>query len=221
MIKLYWNTAIAGRILPLAWGFLSIILAGCGTLAAPVWQATTPTLSAVTEDDGTQAVAAATSLPTDTPIPPTSTPTPAPTSTATPEPTPTLEPTAQTVSSPIDRLVAVRDPQNGKLLFETFQEAANYACSTCHSATSEDKLVGPGLLNIKDRAPTRIEGQSAAEYLYNSIIDTNAYIVEGFDAELMPKNWPDIYSNIEIFDIVAYLLTLEGEADLDESADEG
>ena len=211
MCRLYWNIAII-------WVIPVIVLAGCGTLAAPVWQAATPALTAVSEADAAPAADAAPSLPTDTPIPPTATPTSAPTATPTSPPTPTAEPTAETVSSPIDRLVAVRDPENGKLLFETFQEAANYACSTCHSAVSEEKLVGPGLLNIKDRALTRVAGQSAAEYLYNSIINPDEHLVEGYEAELMPKNWTDIYSNIEIFDIVAYLLTLEGEA---EAAAEG
>lgn len=215
MIRLYWNLAII-------WIVLGMALAGCGTLAAPVWQATAaPTMTAVSEDGQTPTVTATASLPTDTPIPPASTSTPAPTSTSTPPPTPTAEPTTAAASSPIDRLVAVRDPENGRLLFETFQEAANYACATCHSVTSEEKLVGPGLLNIKDRAPTRVEGQSAAEYLYNSIVNPDEHLVDGFDAELMPKNWTAIYSNIEIFDMVAYLLTLEGESTADESADEG
>ena len=187
---------------------LAVLLAGCGTLAAPVWQ-TTPTL-AVTEDEAAQA-AAVTRQPTATPRPPTSTATAVPTSTPTAPPSPTAEPPTVAAASPIDRLAASRDPQNGKLLFETFQEAANYACSTCHSTASEEKLVGPSLLNIKETAQTRVAGQSAAEYLYNSIINPDAYLVEGYDAELMPENWTDIYSNIDIFDIVAYLLALPSE----------
>lgn len=190
------------------WMMLAVLSAGCGTLAAPVWQ-TRPTL-AVTEDKAAQ-VPAATRQPTATPMPRTSTPTPVPTSTPTAPPSPTAEPPTVAAASPIDRLVASRDPQNGKLLFETFQEAANYACSTCHSADSEEKLVGPSLLNIKETALTRVAGQGAAEYLYNSIINPDEYLVEGYDAELMPENWTDIYSNIEIFDIVAYLLTLSSE----------
>lgn len=214
MIKLYWNIAII-------WIALGMALTGCGSLAAPAWQTAAPTMTAFSEDSQAPAVTATASQLTDTPIPPASTATPAPTSTPAPPPTPTAEPTTAAASSPIDRLVAVRDPENGRLLFETFQEAANYACSTCHSAASEEKLVGPGLLNIKDRAPTRVEGQSAAEYLYNSIVNPDEHLVDGFDAELMPKNWTAIYSDIEIFDMVAYLLTLEGEPAADESADEG
>jgi len=113
--------------------------------------------------------------------------------------------------SPIDRMVSLRDTLNGQALFNTFQDAANYACSNCHLPDSEETNIGPGLLNIKDRAASRVPGQSAAEYIYQSIIDPLAYIVEGFDPELMPKNWQEIYTQLEIFDIVAYLLTLEGD----------
>ena len=151
---------------------------------------------------------------TASPVPPTATPTDLP-PTATPEPTATQEPTSAP-QSPIDRLVAVRNAENGAVLFQTFQDAANYSCANCHSPSSEKKLIGPGLLNIKDRAALRSTGQSPAEYIYQSIVDTNAYVVEGYDAELMPANWAEIYSDLEIFDIVAYLMTLEGRSDIDD-----
>ena len=191
-------------------GALLIGLAGCGTLEATRLQApsATPIVSMPQASEPTP-----TSLPSDTPLPPSETPTPLPTATPTPPPTATLAPTATAILSPVDRLVAVRDAENGKVLFETFQERAGpgYACSNCHSVDSEEKLTGPGLLNVKARAAARVDGQSAAEYIYNSIIDTNAYLVEGFEADVMPHNWAEIYSRLEIFDIVAYLLTLEGE----------
>lgn len=169
---------------------LCIVLAGCGSYQQPIMQPPSPTLpgEAISE--------AATQAPTALP-------------TATPEPT-------SAPQSPIDRLVAVRDAENGAVLFETFQDAANYSCANCHSPTSEKTLIGPGLLNIKDRAALRSPQQSPAEYIYQSIVDTNAYIVEGFDADLMPANWAEIYSDLEIFDIVAYLMTLEGRSDIDD-----
>ena len=117
--------------------------------------------------------------------------------------------------SPIDRMAAARDAENGAVLFQIYQEAAKYSCANCHSPISEKPLVGPGLLNVKDRAATRVEGQSAAEYIYTSIIDPKAHVLEGYETE-MPENWAEIYRDLEIFDLVAYLLTLEGESDLDE-----
>ena len=192
---------------------MAFMLAGCGTLETPVPHEVTSTPIIIEQSPVT---AQATLPPTETPLPPTSTPIPQPTATSTPQPTPTPEPTEAPVQSPIDRLVAVRDAENGALLFNTFQDAANYACANCHLADSEKTNLGPGLLNIKDRGATRVAGQSAAEYIYESIVDTQAYLVEDFDPELMPQNWAAIYSDLEIFDIVAYLMTLEGRSDIDD-----
>ena len=194
--------------------FLGMALAGCGSLQRPVMQP--PTDAPTVDADAPAPTIAPTEAPTATPVPPSVTPTPVP-PTETPMPTATsAPPTEPPPQSPIDRLVAVRNAANGETLFNTFQDAANYSCANCHSPDSEKKLIGPGLLNIKDRAATRIPGQSAAEYIYQSIIDTNAFIVDGFEAELMPQNWAEIYSDLEIFDIVAYLMTLEGPSDIDE-----
>ena len=190
-----------------------MLLAGCGTAVSPVMQVApaTSVVELVSDDEPT-----ATTPPTQTPLPPTQTSTPQPTETPTPEPKPTTEPTQAPVLSPIDRLVAVRDAMNGAMLFGTFQDAANYSCSNCHLSDSEKENLGPGLLNIKDRAATRVEGMTAAEYIYQSIVDSKSYTVEGFDPDLMPQNWAEIYSDLEIFDIVAYLMTLEGRSDIDD-----
>ena len=211
MIKLQRNKPVMDKVLWRSFLIVAMALAGCGTVATPVMREATAT-SAVIEPAVVEATA--TLPPTQTPAPPTDTPTHEPT--ATPEPLPTTEPTSAPAQSPIDRLVAVRNPENGAVLFETFQDAANYACSNCHLPTSEKTNIGPGLLNIKDRALTRVEGQSAAEYIYQSIIDTGAYTVEGFDEDLMPQNWAEIYGDLEIFDIVAYLMTLEGRSDIND-----
>ena len=41
------------------------------------------------------------------------------------------------------------DSVNGGRLFSTFQPAAGIACSTCHRIDSQERLVGPGLLNVE------------------------------------------------------------------------
>lgn len=191
----------------------SILAVGCGTRQSTVLRGATATPAATL---------AQVSLPkatlTYTPVPPTATPTHEPSATPTLPPTATTEPTATPLLSPIDRMVAARNPEKGKILFETFQDDAGsgYACSNCHLPESEKTEIGPGLLNIKQRAATRIEGLSAAEYIYESITNSLAYTVEGFEADLMPQNWAEIYTDPEIFDIVAYLLTLEGESDIND-----
>jgi mono/diheme cytochrome c family protein len=101
------------------------------------------------------------------------------------------------------------DPANGKQLFNTFQPAAGIACATCHRVDSEERLVGPGLLDVGKRAQTRIQGLSAVAYLRRSIVNPSAYVVEGY-ADLMPKNWGQVFSEKQIDDLIAYLLTLRG-----------
>ena len=101
------------------------------------------------------------------------------------------------------------DAANGEALFNTFQPDAGFACATCHRANSEDRLIGPGLLNVSSRAETRVDGLSALQYIYVSVTNPDAYVVDGFPDSLMPENWAEIYSIDEIRDIMAYLMTLQ------------
>ncbi len=117
--------------------------------------------------------------------------------------------TGDNLASILADLPAGSDPSVGEELFNTFQPAASFACSTCHNHESEDTLIGPGLLNVVNRAGTRIEGQSALDYLLASIITPDDFVVDGFSADLMPENWAEIYSEDEIYHIIAYLITLE------------
>lgn len=189
------------------WIVLVVILAGCGTLATPVWQASTPTPVRVAKTNDLPLVGDLTIEPTETEIPPTATLEPP--SIPTEELTATIPPTAEQVQSPIDRLVAVSDVDNGEILFNTLQSATGFACSTCHRVDSEEQLIGPGLLNVSIRAETRVEGQSAVAYIFASIIDPGAFVVPEFPDGLMPENWAEIYSEEEIYDIIAYLMTLK------------
>jgi cytochrome c2 len=81
-------------------------------------------------------------------------------------------------------------------------------CSSCHYVDSEDRLVGPGMLGLGERAATRVEGQSAEEYLLNSILHPGDYIVETYPEGVMPQNYGDLISEEELTDIVAYLASL-------------
>ncbi len=108
-------------------------------------------------------------------------------------------------------LPADASAERGAQLFTTFQQATGFACSTCHRADSEQRLIGPGLLNVGVRAQNRVAEQDAVTYLYTSIVQPDAYIVDGFSADLMPENWAQVYSEADLYDIIAYLLTLQGE----------
>ena len=95
------------------------------------------------------------------------------------------------------------------MLFETFYDQVSFACATCHQVASEDRLIGPGLLNIAARAETRVEGEDALEYIHTSIVDPSAFVVPDYPDGLMPQVYGEILSEEEIQDIIAYLFTLE------------
>ena len=69
-------------------------------------------------------------------------------------------------------------------------------------------IVGPSLAGIAERAPTRVDGLTAQEYVEISIVRPDAYLVEGFD-DVMPANLGKKLTGDELDALVAYLLTLE------------
>jgi mono/diheme cytochrome c family protein len=106
------------------------------------------------------------------------------------------------VSSPVEG-----DPAAGEALFHTFQPVAGISCAGCHRTETDDRLIGPGLRTVGIRAQTRVPGQSALQYIYTSIVDPSAYVVEGYP-DLMPKNWGRAFTDEQVRDIAAYLLSL-------------
>jgi cytochrome c len=69
-------------------------------------------------------------------------------------------------------------------------------------------LVGPSLGGIANVAGQMVSGQSAEEYLHESIVSPDAYVVEGFQSGIMPSNYGTQLSEQQINDLVAYLMTL-------------
>lgn len=95
---------------------------------------------------------------------------------------------------------ATGDATNGEALF------AAQGCSGCHS-TGENSVVGPGLSGVSVRAETRVEGQSANDYLTMSIKSPNDFLVPDFPG-IMPGNFGSSMSETEISDLVAYLISI-------------
>ena len=99
--------------------------------------------------------------------------------------------------------------QRGKDLFAQSVIGTEAGCSTCHSLDAGVPIVGPSLAGIGTTAASRISGTSAEDYLHDSIVDPDAYLVEGFPAGTMPQVWEDVLTAEQLSDLVAYLVTLK------------
>jgi mono/diheme cytochrome c family protein len=79
------------------------------------------------------------------------------------------------------------------------------ACSGCHSLQKDQRLVGPSFYGLWSRAGTRIEGMGAKEYLYQSIVDPNVHVVEGYQSGLMPPTFAKTLKPQDMADLLAYI----------------
>ncbi|MEM9951489.1 MAG: c-type cytochrome [Chloroflexota bacterium] len=85
------------------------------------------------------------------------------------------------------------------------------ACTTCHlEADSSVRQVAPSLVGYREIAGTRVEGQDAYTYTYNAIRYANDYVVEGYQANVMPV-YDNILTDQEVYDLIAYIWTLEAD----------
>ncbi|CUS02309.2 Cytochrome c class I [Candidatus Promineifilum breve] len=102
----------------------------------------------------------------------------------------------------------VGDAANGEALFTQPIIGAAPGCITCHSLEPDVVIVGPSQAGLATRAETRVPGKSAEEYIRESIMTPDAYVVEGFTAGLMYQNYATDLTQEQIDDIVAYTLSL-------------
>lgn len=105
----------------------------------------------------------------------------------------------------------VGNAANGEVLFTQPTIGANNApgCITCHSLQPDVVIVGPSQAGLATRAGTRVAGQSAEDYIRNSITHPNDFVVEGFAEGLMYQNYATDLTVEEIDDLVAFTLTLK------------
>jgi mono/diheme cytochrome c family protein len=97
----------------------------------------------------------------------------------------------------------------GKDLFAQSVIGTEAGCSTCHSLDADVVIVGPSLAGIGTRAATRVAGTSAEDYIKESIVNPDAYLVEGFPAGTMPQVWGEVLTESQLSDMVAYLESLK------------
>jgi sulfur-oxidizing protein SoxX len=101
------------------------------------------------------------------------------------------------------------DAGAGKELFNQGLIGTQPGCMTCHSLEPGVTLVGPSLASIGAEAGSMVSGQSAEEYLRQSILAPGEYVVEGFADGIMPANYGDELSEQQLNDLVAFLLSLK------------
>ncbi len=85
-------------------------------------------------------------------------------------------------------------------------------CVGCHSLDPAATMTGPTWHNIGDTAIVRVPGEGPAEYLHQSIVAPNDYVVPNFPANIMPPNYGELLSTQELADVIAYLLAQSGQA---------
>jgi hypothetical protein len=82
-------------------------------------------------------------------------------------------------------------------------------CGGCHSTDpAVTTMTGPNWAVVADHAANRVPGMSPANYIYTSIINPNAHVVEGFPAGTMPAIYAQQIPMEDMASLVAYLLTL-------------
>jgi len=101
------------------------------------------------------------------------------------------------------------DTEKGRALFEQRVMAGGAGCITCHALDPDVTLVGPSLYGVATKASTRIEGTAAADYLFQSIVDPNRSIVDGFTANVMPTNYGYALHEDDVTNLISFLMTLQ------------
>jgi len=105
------------------------------------------------------------------------------------------------------------DPESGAALS---QDSA-VGCAACHelSAVGPAWAPGGGQAGIAGRAEERTEAEdytgeatTARQYLLESIVRTNAHIVEGYEANIMPGDYGQRLTPQQVADLIAYMQTL-------------
>jgi mono/diheme cytochrome c family protein len=83
-------------------------------------------------------------------------------------------------------------------------------CSACHTIEGVSSgTTGPDLTHVATNAATRVPGLSAEEYILQSILEPNAFVVEGFAEGIMPPTMSETLSESQLQDVITYLLGLE------------
>lgn len=103
------------------------------------------------------------------------------------------------------------DAARGKQLYNksTLGKKSTEGCVTCHKYDEKEGKAekAPYTKGTGARAATRVPGMSAEDYIKESFLKPDAYVVEDFNKGDMYQKWSEDLSPQEIADLIAYLLT--------------
>ena len=118
------------------------------------------------------------------------------------EPEPTAEPQLP------EALILAGDFENGRIIYELGPEGVfEVYCSNCHTMDGHEDYA-PNIKGSAERAANRVPGMSAEEYLYESIVDPEAYFVEAeWKGHPMPTTYGELYGDQDIADLIAFLMS--------------
>jgi mono/diheme cytochrome c family protein len=109
------------------------------------------------------------------------------------------EPPAQLMQAEFEALPA-GDASAGQQVFQ-----GTGGCVACHSLDAGVVLVGPSFDGLGQAAGTRRPEYTAEAYLYESITNPNAFVVQGFQGGVMPQTFKDILSPQQLADVIAFV----------------
>src|SRR3990170_164333 len=122
-------------------------------------------------------------------------------------------PADQAVGTDITQTLPTGDAARGRTLAE-----GTLACAACHTlSTVGPAWAGDGTAaGIGLRAALRLDGpgysgaaSTAEQYLLESIVDPNAYLVSGFETVAMPGTFSGRLTPQDAADLIAYMLTFK------------
>lgn len=103
----------------------------------------------------------------------------------------------------------IPDPKMGEKIYYETAAGVNAGCRICHSLEKGETIIGPSFYGIANRADQRVPGLTAEEYLHQSIVEPNAFVVPGFPKGQMIQNFGQILTEEQIQDLIAFLMTME------------
>ena len=82
------------------------------------------------------------------------------------------------------------------------------ACIGCHTLSGFDTATAPSLIRLVERAESRDHDLSIDEYIRESILDPDAYVVSGYGAGLMYQSYAEMLTTEQVDALVAFVLSL-------------